>query len=240
MSSPNGQTASPRPTNGAVQAPTPPSSQPAILSTAVPQTSLNDSGSSKRPRDARLIHLILTNQGVTNYQERVPLQLLDFAYRYTSGVLQDALHLSAESYGGGSGAGKGASSQDLSTVDMKALRLSLASRLTYQYQPSLPKDFLLELAAERNKVALPPVRADWGLRLPPEKYCLTGVGWGLKEEWESEREEDEEPERANTGDEDEKMAEDMEGEDDDEEGVGRMEDVFGRDGNEEDREMEDA
>ena len=240
MSSPNGQTSSPRHANGAAQAPTPPSSQPAIVSTANPQTSLNDSGTSKRPRDARLIHLILTNQGVTNYQERVPLQLLDFAYRYTSGVLQDALHLSAESYGGGSGGGRGTSNQDLSTVDMKALRLSLASRLTYQYQPSLPKDFLLELAAERNKVALPPIRADWGLRLPPEKYCLTGVGWGLKEEWESEREEEEEPEGAGNGDEDEKMEEGMEGEEDDEEGGGRMEDVFGRDGAEEDREMEDA
>ena len=47
-----------------------------------------DNGQSKRPRDARLIHLILANYGVSAYQERVPLQLIDFAYRYTSSTLQ--------------------------------------------------------------------------------------------------------------------------------------------------------
>lgn len=35
----------------------------------------------RKPRDARLIHLMLANQGVTAYQERVPLMLMDFAYR---------------------------------------------------------------------------------------------------------------------------------------------------------------
>lgn len=47
-----------------------------------------DNGHSKRPRDARLIHLVLANYGVSAYQERVPLQLMDFAYRYTSSTLQ--------------------------------------------------------------------------------------------------------------------------------------------------------
>ena len=42
----------------------------------------------KRPRDARLIHLVLANFGVNAYQERIPLQLMDFAYRYTSSTLQ--------------------------------------------------------------------------------------------------------------------------------------------------------
>ena len=53
-----------------------------------PTNSSVDSGQSKRPRDARLIHLILANYGVSAYQERVPLQLMDFAYRYTSSTLQ--------------------------------------------------------------------------------------------------------------------------------------------------------
>ena len=53
-----------------------------------PTNSSIDNGQSKRPRDARLIHLILANYGVNAYQERVPLQLMDFAYRYTSSTLQ--------------------------------------------------------------------------------------------------------------------------------------------------------
>ena len=58
------------------------------VNTTLPTDSPADNGQSKRPRDARLIHLILANYGVTAYQERVPLQLMDFAYRYTSSILQ--------------------------------------------------------------------------------------------------------------------------------------------------------
>lgn len=58
------------------------------LNSSFPTNSPVDNGQSKRPRDARLIHLVLANYGVNAYQERVPLQLMDFAYRYTSSTLQ--------------------------------------------------------------------------------------------------------------------------------------------------------
>ncbi|KAF2100972.1 TFIID-31kDa-domain-containing protein, partial [Rhizodiscina lignyota] len=152
-------------------------------------TSATDAGLSKRPRDARIIHLLLTAMGVKEYQERVPLQLLDFAYRYTAGVLSDALALSAEGYGGHTTTGKGARADD-STVSLTALRLAISSRMQYQFNPALPKEFQADLASERNKIALPRPEREWGLRLPPERYCLTGVGWGVKDEWESEGEAD--------------------------------------------------
>ena len=93
------------------------------------------------------------------------------------------------------------------------------------------------MASERNRVALPKVERGYGVQLPPEKHCLTGVGWGLKDEWDSEEDEDEAmPEQANgvagTGKDDETMGE-AEEEDDDDEGAGRMEDVFGEEGGEE-------
>ena len=164
---------------------TPPPSNPA--STSVDPTfqtsSLNDSGLSKRPRDARLIHMILANLGVNAYQERVPLQLMDLAYRYTSSVLQDALHLTAEAYGvTANNTGKGAAANT-------------------------------------------------------ERYCLTGVGWGLREEWDSEGDVEVEVE-ADTGD------HTMGGDADDngeEEGDDKMEDVFGSDfeGEGEDKNMDD-
>lgn len=43
--------------------------------------STTDNGLSRRPRDARVIHLMLSSMGVNAYQERVPLQIMDFAYR---------------------------------------------------------------------------------------------------------------------------------------------------------------
>ncbi len=227
-------------------------SQPQKTPTAsnLPATSLTDNGLSKRPRDARLIHMILANLGVTAYQQRVPLQLMDFAYRYTSSTLQDALHLSSEGYGAGrGGAAAATANNDLSTINLPALRLSIASRLNYQFSSSLPKEFLQEVAQERNRVALPAVGRDWGVRLPPERYCLTGVGWGLKEEWDSEGEgEGEDEEGGGLEGKDEKMEGAWEGGRgdgegmEDEEGDERMEDVFGDDegGADGDRGMDDA
>lgn len=151
--------------------------------------------------------MLLASLGVTAYQERVPLQLLDFAYRYTSGVLQDALHLQAEGYPetgnqtGGGGRGQHINS-DLSNLDLQALRLSIQSRMHYQFQQGLPKEFLLDMATEKNRVGLPGVGRGrpkeneesgatvGGMTLPHERYCLTGVGWGLKDEWDSEGEEE--------------------------------------------------
>lgn len=230
----------------------------------VPATSLSDSGKYRRPRDARLIHMLLSSLGVTAYQERVPLQLLDFAYRYTSSTLQDAVHLAMEGYAGtpsgpgetsvSTGSGRGV--VELNTITLQALRLSIASRLHYQFQPGLPKEFLMDVASERNRIALPGVARGGetankssfssvsmgGMRLPPERFCLTGMGWNLKEEWESEGEEDvEEPE--STVHPGAVKEEEEEGMEDDEDG--KMEDIFGEDvamkeGDEEDENMEDA
>lgn len=39
----------------------------------------------------------------------------------------------------------------------------------------------MEMAREKNKVALPKVSAnEWGVRLPSERFVLNGVSWGLK------------------------------------------------------------
>ncbi|OJI96974.1 hypothetical protein ASPVEDRAFT_105670, partial [Aspergillus versicolor CBS 583.65] len=159
-----------------------------------------DSGKSRRPRDVRLIHMVLASQGVTAYQERVPLQLLDFAYRYTSGVLQDAVHLTTEGYAGTGPEGGGSSNRgppEVGSVTLPSLRLSIASRLHYQFQTGLPKEFLMDVAGERNRVALPGATRGFeqgaakpaasngvlmaGMRLPPERFCLTGTGWKMSD-----------------------------------------------------------
>ncbi|GAB7366796.1 hypothetical protein MBLNU230_g0748t1 [Neophaeotheca triangularis] len=237
-------------------------------SQTTPLSSLQDEGTSKRPRDARLIHLVLSSLGIQSYQERVPLQLLDFAYRYSSGVLSDALRLSAEGYanaggnerggkrggGGGGGAGGDAAAGSGEKITVTSLRQAIASRQGYSFEGGgLPKEALLEQAQVRNAVALPAVDKGAGgaLQLPPEKDCLTGVGWGLKDMWSDDESmgDVEEGSRASAGArsgglvngggmEDQKMG-GMEGAEDegDEEGEGRMEDVFGEEG--EDNAMQD-
>ncbi|KAG8533809.1 uncharacterized protein KY384_001550 [Bacidia gigantensis] len=148
----------------------------------------HDPTASKRPRDARLIHMILAQYGVTAYQERVPLQLMDFAYRYTSSTLQDALHLSNEGYGNagsgiGTSTGGGKSGAEGNTLNLAALRLAIHSTSHYQYNPSLPKEFYMNLAQEKNKIGLPSVQKEWGMKLPPEQYLLTGQHWEMAEEF---------------------------------------------------------
>lgn len=133
------------------------------------------------PRDVRLLHLILASMGVTSYQDRVPLQLMDFAYRFTHGVLQDALLYNdhAHSSTTTTPAGLGPAHVPLSTED---IRLAVAARVNYQFKPAPPKELLLELAQEKNRKPLPAVQEQWGVRLPPEKYCLTAKDWDFEEE----------------------------------------------------------
>ncbi|KAI1375286.1 TFIID-31kDa-domain-containing protein [Hypoxylon crocopeplum] len=163
-----------------------------------------------RPRDARTIELLLTSQGVTSFDERVPLLLLDFAYRHTSAVLSDALHLSTDPYTSHAGAKPSASSGTVPTapsagdavVSTNAINLSIASRQAFQFRGGAgggaggagggaSKEWLQELARERNRIALPRVLAnEWGARLPNERFVMSGMNWGLKENWDADDEDD--------------------------------------------------
>ncbi|ODV88897.1 hypothetical protein CANCADRAFT_130629 [Tortispora caseinolytica NRRL Y-17796] len=122
-----------------------------------------------RPQDARLLHLIFASAGVNEYEERVPLQLMDFAYRYTYSVLQDALVYAEHAH----------NSNNVTTED---IRLAVAARTNHEFRPAPPKELLMQLAQERNSRPLPVVQAGYGLRLPPEKYCLTGREWEVEED----------------------------------------------------------
>ncbi|VVT57395.1 uncharacterized protein SAPINGB_P005674 [Magnusiomyces paraingens] len=134
------------------------------------------------PRDVRLLHLILASMGVTSYEDRVPLQLMDFAYRFTHGILQDALIYNDHAHSSITPAGLGPAQKPLTTEDV---RLAIAARLNYQFKPAPPKEMLLELAQEKNRRPLPIIHEQWGLRLPPEKFCLTAKEWSFEEEKES-------------------------------------------------------
>jgi transcription initiation factor TFIID subunit 9B len=237
-------------------APSTSQSQPTTTSTAtapqpaMPATSLSDTGLSKRPRDARLVHLLLSSLGCTAYQERVPLQLLDFAYRHSSSILSDALHLSSDAYVSqqtrARDAPPGGSLKDADgQVSMAAVKLAIESRLQYQFAGGstggLSKEFLLEVANDRNKVGLPRVvQNDWGVRLPSERFVMNGVSWGLKDGvWEEEGEESEEETQQTDvtmggGD---GAADEEDGIEGNEDG-GKMEDLFGAEAEDADNDIE--
>ncbi|EMG46454.1 TAF9 Transcription initiation factor TFIID subunit 9 [Candida maltosa Xu316] len=127
------------------------------------------------PRDVRLLHLIFATHAVHNYQDHVPLQLMDFAHRYTKSVLKDALIYNDHSKPINTNTNLNTNTNV--TVNTDDIRLAIAARSNYQFKPVPPKELLLELAQERNSKPLPPVIPRWGLNLPPEKYCLTAKDW---------------------------------------------------------------
>lgn len=71
---------------------------------------------------------------------------------------------------------------DLTSVPYPILKLSIRLREETQFNTTLPKAFQEELAEEVNATPFPAVTDDGGLGLPPDQYCLLGVGWRLKEE----------------------------------------------------------
>lgn len=209
------------------------------------QTPGSPPASAPRPRDARLIELLLTSQGVTAYEQRVPLQLLDFAYRHTSSILTDAIHLSGDPYITQAGSKPSASSGATAaasgdaSVSANAVKLAIGARLSYQFRGGshgggISKEYMQELARERNKVSLPKiVPNEWGVRLPSERFVLSGASWGLKDLWEEA--DDGEDDDDGSGDDAMEGIEAPEPEDvggDPVEG-GTMDDVFGEDVDEE-------
>ncbi|KXJ86235.1 transcription initiation factor IID, 31kD subunit-domain-containing protein [Microdochium bolleyi] len=183
--------------------------------------SANPTAQAPRPRDARTVELLLTSQGVTSFDSRVPLLLLDFAYRHTSSILNDALHISGDPYishagskpSASHGAAPSAPAAGDAAVSTNAINVAIASRQAYQFRGgsgaggsaggAASKEWLAELAKERNKVALQRIPAnEWGIRLPHERFVLTGMGWQLRDKWEEAAAEDEEDDDSSDDDED--------------------------------------
>ncbi|KAI1463165.1 transcription initiation factor IID, 31kD subunit-domain-containing protein [Daldinia caldariorum] len=181
-----------------------------------PSSSSPSPSHAPRPRDARTIELLLTSQGVTSFDQRVPLLILDFAYRHTSAVLSDALHLSTDPYtthagskpSASSGAAPSAPSAGEAVVTTNAINLAIASRQSFQFRGAsgASKEWMQEVARERNKIALPRVLAnEWGVRLPNERFVLSGMGWTLRDQWTTAMEQDDDED--GDSDEDEEMEE---------------------------------
>ncbi|QRV73083.1 Transcription initiation factor IID, 31kD subunit [Ceratobasidium sp. AG-Ba] len=132
------------------------------------------------PRDARIIALLIAaNPSIKDAHPAVLHQLLEFAHRYTSQVLSDAL-VYAE-HAGRAGA-----------IQQDDVALSVQARVGWEMGGPVPKEHLLALATKTNAQPLPSVSDTYGVRLPPAKQALTSVDFDIVpnkpppeyEEWE--------------------------------------------------------
>ena len=65
-------------------------------------------------------------------------------------------------------------------VDIDDVKLAVQMHTDHNLTNPPPRDLLLEVAAKRNAIPLPIPKQSGGLRLPPDRYCLTATNYRLK------------------------------------------------------------
>lgn len=118
------------------------------------------------PEDAAAIMRLLKDMDVFDHEPRVVQQLLDFAYRYISDVLQDAHALSTQ-VGNRQG-----------TIDADDIRQAIQARSATSFIEMPSQETLAVVAEGINKLPfMPEPKARPGLRMPPEADRLTGPSY---------------------------------------------------------------
>lgn len=116
------------------------------------------------PREAKMAALLLSAAGVAECEPRVVQQMIEFMYRYSTDVLQEAAQLAEH-------AGK-------TEVDTDDLRLAVRSQLRHMFVQPPARDFMMEMAARRNAIPLPPCDdAGYGPRIPSDSSTLLGASY---------------------------------------------------------------
>ncbi|KAK9099523.1 hypothetical protein Syun_026568 [Stephania yunnanensis] len=117
------------------------------------------------PRDAKIVKALLKSMGVGEYEPRVVHQFLELWYRYVVDVLTDAQVYSEH-------AGKPA-------IDTDDIKLAIQTKVNFSFSQPPPREVLLELASNRNKIPLPKSIAGPGISLPPEEDTLISPNYQL-------------------------------------------------------------
>ncbi|XP_048745485.1 transcription initiation factor TFIID subunit 9B-like [Ostrea edulis] len=117
------------------------------------------------PRDAQVMAAILKEMGVTEYEPRVVNVMLEFVYRYVTDVLEDAKVYSNHA--------------NKKSLDAEDIKLAVQCRMDHSYTSPPPRDLLMEISKHKNSQVLPLIKPYTGLRLPPDRYCLSAPNYKM-------------------------------------------------------------
>ncbi|KAL5724382.1 Transcription initiation factor TFIID subunit 9 [Ranunculus cassubicifolius] len=126
---------------------------------------MNEERDEDMPRDAKIVKSLLKSMGVEEYEPRVIHQFLELWYRYVADVLTDAQVYSEH-------AGKPG-------IDSDDVKLSIQTKVNFSFSQPPPREVLLELARNRNKIPLPKSIGGPGIPLPPEEETLVTPNYQL-------------------------------------------------------------
>ncbi|ODM98033.1 Transcription initiation factor TFIID subunit 9 [Orchesella cincta] len=118
------------------------------------------------PRDAAVMHAILKEMGVPLYEPRVVNQMLEFVYRYITNVVEEARVYSSYA--------------KKKTVDNDDVKIAIKMLNDKSLSCVPPRELLLDIAKTKNTQPLPLLKSGSGLRLPPDRYCLTQTNYQLQ------------------------------------------------------------
>jgi len=119
------------------------------------------------PKEAQAVAAILKEMNITDYEPGVTTQILEFVYRYVTGILDDARSLASYA-------------KKTKSVEMDDVKLAIQMHVEKSFTTPPPRELLLDIARQRNAVPLPSIKAQCGLRLPPDRYCISGTNYRLK------------------------------------------------------------
>jgi len=118
------------------------------------------------PQGAKVMMAILKDMNIMEYEPRVVEQLLEFSYRYISSILEDSKVLSHHAR--------------KKAVDIDDVKLAVQMYTEHNLTNPPTRDILLEVASRKNATPLPIPKASGGMRLPPDRHCLTACNYKLK------------------------------------------------------------
>merc|ERR1719402_1771833 len=92
--------------------------------------------------------------------------MLEFSYRYVTTILEDARVYSNHA--------------KKKSIDMEDVKLAVQLATEESFTSPPPREALLELARAKNAIQLPLIQPKTGIRLPPDRHCLTATNYKLK------------------------------------------------------------
>ena len=115
-------------------------------------------GDNLAPRDAKIISIILRSLGIEECEPKVIVQLLEFAYKYSCDVLEDAYLYSKYC--------------ERTVITGKDIKLALQTKIGKHFVPPPPKGFLIHSAEQVNLKPLSQIDPENLLRTPNYKSGL--------------------------------------------------------------------
>lgn len=113
------------------------------------------------PRDAKIISVILRSLGIEECEPKVIVQLLEFAYKYSCDILEDASLY--------------AHYCDKETISVKDMKLALQTKVGKHFLPAPPRSFLQSSAEATNSKPLTLPDSENLLRVPGMNSGTYGV-----------------------------------------------------------------